>query len=242
MTTETTFNDITTNHSTTTRDRADVADLTQYRAIHEAMRVSNDQLVAALDELDPADTRRAAALHRWYGGYVEELRMHHHAEDDICFPALAERVPAFVEYSNTLADNHHRLDELIDALDAGLSRLAGGSGTETDRQRALAVAVELRDFLRDHLALEDADVIPLFERHFTAAEYEEMDRRIMKQLKPAQALFTAPWFIATIDPETAAKTLRAAPLPLKVVYYLGRRRYARLARRAFGASATRGAS
>lgn len=168
--------------------------------------------------------------------------MHHHAEDDICFPALAERVPAFVEYSNTLADDHHRLDELIDALDAGLSRLAGGSGTETDRQRALAVAVELRDFLRDHLALEDADVIPLFERHFTAAEYEEMDRRIMKQLKPAQALFTAPWFIATIDPETAAKTLRAAPLPLKVVYYLGRRRYARLARRAFGASATRGAS
>ncbi|MEP7113568.1 MAG: hypothetical protein ABI862_09910 [Ilumatobacteraceae bacterium] len=32
----------------------------------------------------------------------------------------------------------------------------------------------------------------------------------------------------------AAKTLAEAPLPLKVIYYTTRRRYARLAARAFG--------
>ena len=85
-------------------------------------------------------------------------------------------------------------------------------------------------------------MIPLFERHFTAVQYREMDKRILKEVKPAQALFTAPWFMATLDPEMAAQTLRAAPLPLKVVYLLGRRRYARLVRTAFGETAVGGAS
>jgi hemerythrin-like domain-containing protein len=233
---------ISTHNGTTVLDGDDAPDLSHFRAVHEAMRISNRQLVTALDEMSALDKSRAEALRRWFAGYTDELRMHHHIEDDICFPALAERVPAFVDYSSTLAGDHHRLDELIDALEAGLATLASFDGAEGDRQRSLALAVELRDFLLEHLALEDADVIPMFERHFTADQYREMDKRIMKEIKPAQALFTAPWFMATLDPEMAAKTLRAAPLPLRFVYFLGRRRYARLVRTAFGASATGGAS
>ena len=55
-----------------------------------------------------------------------------------------------------------------------------------------------------------------------------------KAITLRQALFTAPWYMATVDAETAARTLREAPLPLKVVYKLTRRGYARLVETAFG--------
>lgn len=223
-------------------DREDVPDLSHFRAIHEAMRLSNRRLVAALSEMSALDKARAEALRRWFKGYVDELRTHHHIEDDICFPALAERVPAFVDYSSNLADDHHHLDEVLDGLEASLARMADFNGGEADRKQALALAVELRDFLLDHLAFEDSDVLPLFERHFTIEQYQAMDKRVMKEIKPAQALFTAPWFIASVDPEVGAETLRSAPLPLKVVYRLGRKRYARLAEAAFGDTATGAAS
>lgn len=109
--------------------------------------------------------------------------------------------------------------------------------TDAGRRGAVALAVELRDFLFEPLALEDADVLPMIERHFAEAECGEIDERIMKQMSPRQALFTARWFMSTLEPETAAVTLRVAPLPLTVVYFLGRRRYARLARTAFGDTA-----
>ena len=220
--------------TTVVLDHEDVPDLSHFRAVHQAMRVSNQQLVVALSEISALDKARASALRRWFEGYVDELRTHHHIEDDICFPALAERVPGFGDHSDTLAGEHHHLDEVLDTLEACLARMAGFDGNEADRVQALALAVELRDFLLDHLHFEDTDVLPLFERHFTVDQYEELDRRVMKEVSPRQALFTAPWFMGTVDAETAAETLRVAPLPLKVVYRLGRKRYARLVRAAFG--------
>jgi hemerythrin-like domain-containing protein len=217
-----------------------VPDLTMYRALHQAMRVANDQLVAALGADRPPSTERLAALARWFEGYSEELRTHHHIEDDICFPALAERVPAYADYASTLADDHDRLDRVIDGLRAALGRLACGRGEirgeATIVSEAVALAVELRDLLTAHLAFEDADVLPLFERHFSVAEYAVLDKAAVKAMSPRQAMFTVPWFMATVDPAIARKTLDEAPLPLKVIHRLTRRRYARLVSTAFGAA------
>lgn len=225
---------MTTTPITNTATTTETADLTAYYQIHEAMRVANEQIVGGLTSLVEGDRRRVAAIARWFAGYCGELRAHHHAEDHMIFPALAERVPAYASYAATLAADHDRLDEIIDGLAAALARMGNGDGWILAHAEATAYAVELRDLLIEHLATEDSDVIPLIERHFTAEEYSVIEKQIIKAISPRQALWTVPWWMATAEPTAAAKTLAEAPLPLKVIYYTTRRRYARLAARAFG--------
>lgn len=213
-------------------------DVSGYLAIHDAMRAANRQLVTGLANAAPIDRRRAAAVGRWFRGYSDELRTHHHIEDDLFFPQLLARVPDYATYADGLADDHHRLDELIDAIRDAIARW-GAATDEIEGACALSevswLAMELDEFLAEHLAIEDADVIPLFQRHFDADEYAELERGAGRAITLRQALFTVPWYMATAEPTTAERTRREAPLPLRIIYVLTRRRYARLVERAFGA-------
>src|SRR5262245_35158773 len=162
------------------------ADLTGYLAIHQAMRVANAQLVHGIGTARVADPERAAALARWFRGYSDELRTHHHIEDDIVFPELLARVPDYAVYSEALAGDHLQLDRTIDALREALAYWAAHT-TETEAARdaryaALDLAVELRDFLEEHLAIEDADVLPMIHRHFEYEEYAELEKQAGKAI------------------------------------------------------------
>jgi hemerythrin-like domain-containing protein len=217
------------------------ADLTGYLAIHQAMRIANAQLVRGIGTAGVADPERAAALARWFRGYSDELRTHHHIEDDIVFPELLARVPDYAAYSGSLADDHRELDGMIDAIREALATWARHT-TESDAARdarytALDLAVELRDFLEQHLAIEDADVLPMMFRNFTFEEYAELEKQAGKAITIRQAMFTAPWYMATVDPETAARTWREAPITLKIIHLLARRSYAKLVSAAFGVRA-----
>jgi Hemerythrin HHE cation binding domain len=209
-------------------------DLTSYYAVHQAMRTSNEWLVAGIARAELGDRRRTAAIRRWYAGYAGELRNHHHNEDGILFPALLLRVPDFEVYDGGLANDHLRLDALIDGLDVALRIWDEQPASELARSRALDIANDLHDLLAEHLDIEDADVLPMFEQHMSAEEYARLDEQIMEDLDLGQALFTVPWFMTTIDRETAAGVLASAPVALWVLFRLTRRRYTRLARRAFG--------
>ena len=218
--------------------RSNAPDTSGYRAIHEAMRVANQQLLDGLANADVHDPKRAPAIARWFRGYSDELRTHHHIEDQIFFPELLERVPEYGVYSNALAGDHHQLDELIDALREALGRWAASTDASSETRAVLAevtdLAIELRDFLTEHLAIEDADVLPMFEQHFDADEYAGLEKLAGRAITLRQALFTVPWYMATVDAETAGRTLNEAPLPLKLVYQLTRRSYGRLVEMAFG--------
>lgn len=210
-------------------------DLTKYRQLHLAMRIADDRLVAGIESLAEGDHDRAAALRDWYVGYAGELRAHHRIEDHIIFPAVQARVPAYAQYSATLADDHEHLDDVIERLTASLTALVSVvDGWREQRTTAVALATELRDLLVDHLDVEDNDVLPMIERHFSAAEYEQLDTAAMKAMSIRQMRFTLPWWMATVPPEIAAHELANAPLMLKVVWYATRRRYARLEAKALG--------
>jgi hemerythrin-like domain-containing protein len=97
------------------------------------MRIANAQLVRGIGTARVADLN-AAALGRWFRGYSDELRTHHHIEDDIVFPELADRVQAYGVYSDALAGDHHYLDRVIDALREALAGWAQYS-TESEAAR-----------------------------------------------------------------------------------------------------------
>lgn len=222
-------------------------DLTALTLVHRALRRDAGRLVTALDGLGDGDTARARALRRWYGHYRAELNAHHQLEDDLWFPVVADRVPTFAAHTDRLAREHHVLEDAATALTARLDELAGdGKATLTvgrpARRAARDAACELHEVLDEHLAFEDADIVPLITRHLSADDVAEVEARTRARLDRRQLPFLVPWMLSAATPAERTRMLAAAPWPLKLVWYASRRRHDRMTARALGRSLPRSQS
>jgi hypothetical protein len=215
----------------------DTPDLRFYLAIHRAMRASADQLHAAATDLAPGDTARVGALGWWFKGLAGELRTHHHIEDEIFFPALAARVPTYADHADEVVRDHTELGVLMNRITEQLGALAEGTSWVPTQQTVVDAAADLRDLLYRHLGLEDDDIVPLFGRHFSRAEYDAMHESALKQSGLKQLAFTVPWIVSHLDGEERARTLAEAPLPMRLLWRVTRRGYARRAAYALGTGA-----
>ena len=223
-----------TTHPPTSRAPNRPPDLTLFTVVHRAMRRDGGRLAAALAGLGDGDTTRAGALRRWYGGYHGELDGHHLLEDHLWFPVLAERVPTFAEHTDRIAREHHLLDDALRGVDAALDRLVEDEAAGAARHDAHDAACELSSLLDLHLGFEDADILPLYVRHFTEDEYAEVEARARKLLEVRRLPFGVPWVMGATTPSERSRVLDSAPLALKLVWYASRRRHARLSARALG--------
>jgi hemerythrin-like domain-containing protein len=210
------------------------ADITPLVLVHRAMRQSAHRLHAAIAGLAPLDRRRASAIATWFEGYTGELHHHHGVEDDIAFPALAARVPVFDHHAEELAGDHEHLDRLIGTLGGRLRGLAGTEPWTAAHQEAVALAAELRDHLDQHLDHEDADIVPLFARHFTADEFAQQHRQAVKRLSPRQMLFTVPWLGSCLSPDEREALFDSSPRILRIVWWLRHGAYERATAYALG--------
>ena len=91
------------------------------------------------------------------------------------FPVLAERVPTFAEHIDRIEREHHLLDDAPREVAAGLDHLVEAEATAASRAAAHDAACELSSLLDLHLRFEDADILPLYLRHFTEDEYAEIE-------------------------------------------------------------------
>lgn len=205
-------------------DHTDTAspDVESYLRVHRALRASAGRLAEATSR--PADRLTSKARRRWYEGFAGEIRCHHHIEDELLFPAIATRVATYPEIAPKLDADHADLDVLLDDLGAAIAA--------SDPVTAPALAAALRDHLDEHLAFEDAEIAPLFVRHFTAAEYDDLDARAVKMTPLKQLFFTAPWLMSHLDATEREQLLATVPKAMTVLWKATRGRYARLASRA----------
>lgn len=211
-------------------------DLTSYQAVHAALRRAPHRLAAAARTLDPADQRRVKALARYWRGYLGEVVAHHTIEDDHFFPALVHRVPGTGDMIVRTDADHHHLDELAEACSTAIERLIEAPSTATASAAAESFEA-LAAHMDQHLDFEDADIVPLFARHFTVEEYAGLEDKAMKSLGiGAQAAFTVPFIAAAVDAEMRDHLFGDAPAAFRVLYRLTRNRHARLEALALGAS------
>lgn len=209
-------------------------DLSGYRAVHLALRGGADAMASVAATIQPGNRPRVSALVRYWAGYSAELHQHHTTEDDLIFPALIARVPVAAELIERTDAEHGQLDALVARCNHALAALADGV-----RSADLAASFAgLAAHMATHLDFEDDDVLPLFERHFTVEEYTELEQQAMADLDMRQALFAVPFILHWATPALRADVLGSAPLPLRAVYRLTRRRHARLVASLFGTEPT----
>lgn len=204
-------------------------DLTVYRGVHRALRDGGDALATAAPAA--ADDRaQARALATYWAGFEGELRVHHRVEDEHVFPAIRERLPHAGAVLDRLDADHHELDAVLARCRRAVTAMATGRGDSGDARAAFDA---LRGHLHTHLDVEDAEVLPLLERHFTHAEWSVQERAASRSLGSVrQAAFTIPFLLRAFDDATRARLLAEAPMLARVVWGLGHRRHARLTARA----------
>ena len=225
-----------TTHPPTERAPNRPPDLTMFTVVHRAMRRDGARLPAAVSGLGVADTARARALRRWYGRFHAELDGHHAVEDHLWFPILSERVPTFAEHTDRIQREHHLLDDALRGVAAALDRVVDTEVAASARATATDAACELSSLLDLHVGFEDADVLPLYVRHFTEDEYVDVEARARELIELRRLPFAVPWVMGAATPAERSRLLDRAPVAMKLLWYASRRRHARLTTRALGPS------
>jgi hemerythrin-like domain-containing protein len=142
--------------------------------VHTAFRREFGLMPELVRGVAEGDWRRADMI----GDHIEfigsVLHHHHSGEDRVLWPLLLERCPdelapivrSMEEHHERIADLGARLTETVDTW-----RLhADGSS----RDASTDILYELLPALREHLGTEEELVLPLVEKHISAAEWDGM--------------------------------------------------------------------
>jgi hypothetical protein len=102
---------------------------------------------------------------------------------------------------------------------------------------------QLAVHMDEHLDFEDADILPLFERHMSKEDYDALEVEAQKSIGLGkQAAFTIPFVLYWLDAATVDHLMATAPSAFRVLHRLTRGRHAKMARTALGALAVPGSA
>lgn len=121
---------------------------------HHAFRRDIARFITAVEHMTAGDHSRDAAVQaEWHDSYRTALHGHHTAEDTHIFPDLRKNHPDLAAALDTLTEQHHRIDPVLERGDVAFANLA-------HPEEARAVLAELKQLLDEHLAFEEANITP----------------------------------------------------------------------------------
>lgn len=121
---------------------------------HHAFRRDINRFLRAIDQIKAGDTSRNYALrNEWETSYKQALHGHHKSEDSGIFPDIRNKHPELAAALDTLTEQHHKIDPLIEKGDVAFEDL-------THPEKAEEVLKELKMLLDEHLASEEAQITP----------------------------------------------------------------------------------
>jgi hypothetical protein len=121
---------------------------------HHGFRRDLRRFGVALEALAGGGTGDPVALRDEWRSFRATLHGHHHAEDTGIFPMLAREHDGLRRTLEGLAEDHRRIDPLLERGDGAFAELPRGVVA------AARVVSELGALLDPHLATEEAEVIP----------------------------------------------------------------------------------
>lgn len=120
---------------------------------HHGLRRDLARFAGAL--AGPVDAVKADALREEWQSYHQTLHGHHQAEDNGMFPSMRGQSESLAKTIDKLGADHRLIDPLLERGDRAFSEVAANPGA------ARALVRELQELLGPHLALEEAELIPL---------------------------------------------------------------------------------
>jgi hypothetical protein len=207
-------------------------DLTSLVVTHRAIRQDLGRLadrLAAIGRchIEPAQAR---AVCRYTAALLAALRAHHENENEIIWPLIAATARQAIDLV-LLADDRLVIEQASGRAQRALACFAADPGAGT---AALEASIrELRDLAGEHIADEEAQLLPAMRRYLPADAYRWGERQIMRKAAAPGPRFLVPWLARHAHRGELRPLLAAGGLRARAVLFFSRR-YARLERRAFG--------
>jgi hemerythrin-like domain-containing protein len=203
--------------------------------VHDSIRRQFAQVPPLVRAVAAGDTSRAGVVADHLDLLGALLHHHHVGEDRLLWPLLQPRVDAeLVPIVERMESQHDGIAQAQAAVTGALAhwRLAAGA----DEREALATAWEVMfERIREHLAAEEAHILPLAAAHVTPAEWQQLGEAGIGGLPRRQLPLVFGMVMYRADPEVIRGMLSHAPvLPRLLMPLLGPRTYARYARRLHG--------
>jgi Hemerythrin HHE cation binding domain len=129
-------------------------------AVHRALERGLGDAAGAVGRTSAGDTARAEEVSAFLAEVLWLLEVHHHGEDEILYPLLAERVPDEDELYTVMNEQH---EEVLNGL--GLASEAMGRyrerASDADASDLVARLGVLRTRVADHAEDEETSVLPI---------------------------------------------------------------------------------
>jgi iron-sulfur cluster repair protein YtfE (RIC family) len=182
------------------------ADAIPFLRAHECFRRDVARIRALAVSGGPKSDAGQIALRGYWHDLAVVLEHHHDNEDRVIFPRLTATLPEAAEAIQALGAEHTKLDEVVAAVTVAVDP---GKGTGSARGLADA-ARELETIVTAHLDAEERDVVPLFSRCFSRAEWAELEAANTRELSRRGLFpFVLPWILEGMEPELVEPALDA---------------------------------
>jgi hemerythrin-like domain-containing protein len=180
-------------------------------AAHTALRRDAVALRQAVDALAPTDSAGAARLADAFVLTSRMLHEHHVTEDELVFPELIARSPAFAGAVMTMSLEHVDLDGLIDDISRALAVLTANTSRNVEVHARLAHKVELFEtIVQLHLEVEEEHALPLMMRCFTTEELDAIgDQHLVRGAAHIDEMI--PWVASALPTELVTQMLAGMP-------------------------------
>jgi hemerythrin-like domain-containing protein len=169
-----------------------------FTSIHKSLRAMIYETGGALQTTDFADERSARRAVDGLEPVLRSLQEHHDIEETFVFPEVRPFEPQLVDH---LQAQHHEVQRLLGAAGEALGacRTAGaadrmGAGADLNRRFN-----ELAAFYLEHLAHEEASLLPATWKHFDDPQLMAIQGSIMSSMPPAQLLQSLEWMFKGLN-------------------------------------------
>ncbi|MFF4685567.1 hemerythrin domain-containing protein [Streptomyces sp. NPDC001307] len=212
---------------------APMADVRDMYMAHAAFRREFRLLPQLIRSVAWGDTARAEVVGAHAELVCRVLHTHHEGEDLLLWPTLLHRGG---EEAAAIVPTMEKQHQAIDQAHAEAVGLLPAWRSTGHRGQELAEAFELLlDLLLEHMATEEEQVLPLAQKHVTAAEWQKIGEHGMAETPKSELPLVFGMAMYEGDPAVIKAVLSHAPLPVRLlVPIIGRRRYAAHAKRVHG--------
>lgn len=200
--------------TTTTTTALDTRDMV---VVHDALRREYRLMPDLVRGVAPGDSLRTQVVADHVALVAGLLHHHHTGEDRLLWPVLLPRVADEAADTVQLMERQHvGIHQAQERADAALARWRA-DGDDAAREELADALTEVGARLTEHLAAEEAHLLPLAAHHLTADEWARLGEEGMAGVEKKQLPLVLGLLMYQADPEVIAGMLAHAPLPVRMV-------------------------
>jgi hemerythrin-like domain-containing protein len=190
------------------------ADIREMLIVHRVFRREFAALPGFVRGVAPGDQGRAKTVADHARLVLTGLHLHHEGEDAELWPLLSARVRTSAELTARMEAQHHELASLV----ADAERILPVWEASADDPEPLAQIFEAaRAVLLQHLAEEEAEILPLVAEHITAAEWARLGAHARSKMRLAHVPLLFGAVLEECDATERALLLATLPIPLRLL-------------------------